>query len=65
MKKIFYLMGFVLAMLHPGRSAAQEGIFNHVSVGAEVGLTGWGFEVSAPLTHYVTSRKPYAGLRAP
>ena len=62
MKRIFYLIGLFVVMLHPGRVAAQEGIFNHLSIGAEVGLTGYGFEAAAPLTHYITFRTGFTTL---
>ena len=56
MRKVFYLMGFVAAMLLANPVVAQDRqLFNHLSIGAEVGTTGWGFEAAMPLTHYVTS----------
>ncbi|MBQ9665846.1 MAG: hypothetical protein IJ635_05970 [Bacteroidaceae bacterium] len=56
MKKVLYLIGFVAATLLTSPASAQEKIFDHLAIGAEVGTTGWGFEVAAPLTHYVTLR---------
>lgn len=63
MKKIFYLLGFMAAMLTTSTAFAQDkNIFNHVAVGAEVGVTGYGFEVAAPVTRYVTIRTGFTTL---
>lgn len=62
MKRIFHLMGFVSAMLLASPAVAQEKILNHVSIGAEVGTTGWGFELASPITHYVTLRTGFTTL---
>lgn len=62
MRKIFHLLGFVAIALLANPAVAQEKIFNHVSVGTEVGITGWGFEVASPLTHYVTFRTGFTTL---
>lgn len=62
MRKIFHLLGFVAATLLANPVVAQEKIFDHLSVGAEVGTTGWGFEVASPLTHYVTFRTGFTTL---
>ncbi len=63
MKRIFYLLGFVAAMLTTNVSHAQDKkLFNHLDVGAEVGTTGWGFEAAMPVTHYVTLRTGFTTL---
>ena len=63
MRKVFYLMGFVAAMLLANPVVAQDRqLFNHLSIGAEVGTTGWGFEAAMPLTHYVTFRTGFTTL---
>ena len=63
MKRIFYLMGFVVAMLTTNTASAQDKeILNHVALGAEVGTTGWGFEAAAPITHYFTLRTGFTTL---
>lgn len=62
MKRISHLMGFVSAMLLANPAVAQEKILDHLSVGAEVGTTGWGFELASPLTHYVTLRTGFTTL---
>jgi hypothetical protein len=57
MKKGLYLIAFAVAMLTASTASAQDKyLFNHVALGAEVGTTGWGFEVAAPCTHFVTFR---------
>ena len=62
MKKVLYLIGFVAATLLASSASAQEKIFDHLAIGAEVGTTGWGFEAAAPLTHYVTFRTGFTTL---
>ena len=62
MRKVFHYWGFVATLLLASPAIAQEKIFNHVSVGAEVGTTGWGFEIASPLTHYVTLRTGFTTL---
>ena len=62
MRKVFHFWGFVATLLLASPAIAQEKIFNHVSVGAEVGTTGWGFEIASPLTHYVTLRTGFTTL---
>lgn len=63
MKKNFFLTGFVIAMLTTSTVSAQDkNIFNHLSVGAEVGLTGWGLEIASPVTPYVTLRTGFTTL---
>lgn len=62
MKKSIYLLGLAIVSLWSSPASAQENIFNHLSVGAEVGTTGWGFEVASPLTHYVTLRTGFTTL---
>ena len=62
MRKVIHLLGFAAAMLLASPAVAQDKIFNHVSVGAEVGTTGWGFEIASPLTHYVTLRTGFTTL---
>ena len=63
MKKVIYLLGFVVAMLTSSTVSAQDkNLFNHVSVGAEVGLTGYGFEIATPVTRHVTLRTGFTTL---
>ena len=62
MKKVFYLLGLVAAMLTTNTLSAQEKIFDHVAIGAEVGTTGWGFEIASPVTHYLTVRTGFTTL---
>ena len=62
MRKIFTLIAFVAAMLTATTASAQEDkmLFNHLSVGLDVGTTGWGLEVATPCTPYVTFRAGFA-----
>lgn len=63
MRKVFQLMGFVATMLLATNVSAQDRqLCNHLSIGAEVGTTGWGFEAAMPLTHYVTFRTGFTTL---
>ena len=63
MRRIFQLLGLVAAMLLATNVHAQDKkLFNHLAIGAEVGTTGWGFEVAMPLTHYVTFRTGFTTL---
>ena len=62
MRKTIRLMGFAAAMMLASPVVAQEGVFNHLSIGAEVGTTGWGFEAAVPLTHFVTFRTGFTTL---
>ena len=62
MRKTSRLMGFAAAMMLASPVVAQEGVFNHLSIGAEVGTTGWGFEAAMPLTHFVTFRTGFTTL---
>lgn len=62
MRKVFHLMGLVAAILLANPAVAQEKILNHVSIGAEVGTTGWGFEMTSPVTHYITLRTGFTTL---
>ena len=63
MRKIIRLMAFAATMLLAIPAGAQDSqIFNHLSIGAEVGTTGWGFEAAVPLTHFVTFRTGFTTL---
>lgn len=63
MRKIIRLMAFAATMLLASPAGAQDSqIFNHLSIGAEVGTTGWGFEAAVPLTHFVTFRTGFTTL---
>lgn len=63
MRKVFHLLGFVAAMLQATTVFAQDRqLANHLSIGAEVGTTGWGFEAAMPVTHYVTFRTGFTTL---
>ena len=42
-----------LALMTLGAKAQDNNIFNHVSFGVDLGTTGIGFEVAAPITDYV------------
>ena len=60
MRKVMLLLA--MAMMSFSQLSAQEsavddhGIFNHLSVGVGVGLTGISIEAAAPITPYVTVR---------
>ena len=58
MRKIWFVALLCGAFAFCGRVAAQQDnyLLNHLAVGAEVGTTGVGLEIAAPLTHYVTFR---------
>lgn len=45
-----------LALMTLGAKAQDNNIFNHVSFGVDLGTTGIGFEVAAPITDYVAVR---------
>ena len=63
MRKIIRLMAFAATMLLAIPAGAQDSqIFNHLSIGAEVGTTGWGFEAAVQLTHFVTFRTGFTTL---
>ena len=62
MKTIFQWFGLLAILLLANPVAAQEKVFDHLSVGAEVGTTGWGFELASPLTHYITLRTGFTTL---
>ncbi len=63
MRNVFQLLGFVVAMLLATNISAQDRqLANHLSIGTEVGTTGWGFEAAIPLTHYVTFRTGFTTL---
>lgn len=56
-------MGLVASMMGAtGAYAQDKEIFNHLSIGAEVGTTGWGFEAAMPVTHFVTLRTGFTTL---
>lgn len=60
MNKIYRTISLlIIALISIPASAAGLGelnIFNHLGVGAHVGLTGFGFEVATPVTNWVTLR---------
>ena len=67
MKKILFMIGVIAASMQvtTARAQAYMGtgtveddpmIFNHLSAGVNLGTDGWGLEVAAPLTRYVTVR---------
>ena len=63
MKRVIYLLSVLAAMLTTLTASAQDkNIFNHVAIGTEIGLTGYGFEVAAPCTRYVTFRTGFTTL---
>ena len=49
---------FAVAQL-PGR---KMGIFNHISVGGEIGTAGYGIELSSPLTRFVSVRAGFCTI---
>ncbi|MBR1700257.1 MAG: hypothetical protein IJ714_10835 [Bacteroidales bacterium] len=60
MKKLFSLFVSVLMLGFSAFAQEDKGLFNHLSVGATVGLDGLGIEVSAPITRYVQLRAGYS-----
>ena len=62
MKKVLFMI--LAGIMAIGTTNAQEDkyIFNHVAIGAEVGTTGIGLELAAPLTHYVTFRTGFTTM---
>lgn len=60
MKKLFSLFFSVLMLGFSAFAQEDKGLFNHLSVGATVGLDGLGIEVSAPITRYVQLRAGYS-----
>jgi len=73
MKKILFMIGVVVASMQAttaqaqafmgtGRANDDKMIFNHLSVGVGVGSDGWGLEVAAPLTPYVSVRTGFSSL---
>ena len=61
--KAILLLGWILLSVHTLSVSAQDKyLFNHVAVGAEVGTTGIGLELSAPLTHYITLRTGFTTM---
>lgn len=54
MKKTILIIS--LALMTLGAKAQDNNIFNHVSFGVDLGTTGIGFEVAAPITDYVAVR---------
>ena len=56
MKKCLYAF-LLMGMMSVSTVCAQDKyVFNHLALGAEVGTTGIGLELAAPLTHYATVR---------
>lgn len=62
MKIIIRTILMVVLSLSAVSVNAQEKIFNHLSLGAELGTTGWGFEIASPITHYITVRTGFTTL---
>ena len=56
MKKSLHLVAILVSLAVSSAVSAQTNIFNHFSVGAELGTTGFGGEIAAPCTRYVTFR---------
>lgn len=52
MKKLFISLVAAIAML-PTFAQTDARILNHLSVGAEIGLMGWGVDVAMPVTPFV------------
>ncbi len=61
MKKSF-IIACLCTMLCTQANAADNNIFNHLGAGFELGTTGIGFEVAAPITDYVQVRAGMAIL---
>ena len=59
MKKIVSLF-VALAVLSVSSYAQDKQLFNHLSIGASVGLDGLGIEVATPVTPYVQLRAGYS-----
>lgn len=73
MKKILIMLGVIAASMqvttaraqaYMGTGAAENDpmIFNHLSAGLDIGTDGWGLEVAAPLTPYVSVRTGLASI---
>ncbi|MBQ9175661.1 MAG: hypothetical protein IJ139_02200 [Bacteroidaceae bacterium] len=61
--KVILLLGLVVLSMHTLNTSAQDKyLFNHVAVGVEAGTTGFGVELSAPLTHYLTLRTGFTTM---
>lgn len=57
MKRVLLFLGLFAALLSANKAAAQDRmLFNHLSIGAEVGTTGYGLELAMPCTPYLTFR---------
>ncbi len=62
MKKTLFA-GMLTALLSVLPAAAQDTMmFNHLAVGAEVGTTGFGLEVAAPISNYATLRTGFTTM---
>lgn len=62
-QKANLLLGLaVLTLCSLSASAQDKYLFNHVAVGVEAGTTGFGVELSAPLTHYITLRTGFTTM---
>lgn len=57
--KVFLLGTMMLGSFSIAQAQEEMGIFNHLSAAVNLGTTGIGFEVAAPITNYVAVR---AGL---
>ena len=73
MKKILFMIGVLVASMqvttaraqaYMGTGVAEDDpmIFNHLSAGVDIGTDGWGLEVAAPLTPYLTVRTGLASI---
>lgn len=59
MRKVRLLVAAMTALILPFAGASAQGdamIFNHLSVGLDIGTRGFGLEVTAPLTPYLEVR---------
>lgn len=59
MKKMIIAGALALASVSANAQVEEFGIFDHVGVGVELGTTGIGFEVSAPITNHFQVRAGY------
>ena len=58
MRKLFLLCGICLSLFSVNLHAQEKklGYFNSLSIGANVGTTGWGFDIATPIGQHFALR---------
>lgn len=63
MKRFVFLIALTTSIFTANTVSAQDKmLLNHLSVGLEVGTTGWGLEAAAPVSPFVTLRTGFTTM---